>query len=96
VTQTGCGALCPAVGRGCYGCFGPREQANTAALSARLTGLGQTAPGLKRLYRTFNAAAPAFETRAAAMTPESRTLRVDYLARVEARAPCIWTSRAAG
>jgi sulfhydrogenase subunit delta len=23
VTQAGCGALCPAVGRGCYGCFGP-------------------------------------------------------------------------
>jgi coenzyme F420-reducing hydrogenase gamma subunit len=22
-TQAGCGALCPAVGRGCYGCFGP-------------------------------------------------------------------------
>lgn len=61
VTQTGCGALCPAVGRGCYGCFGPREQANTMALSAQLTALGQTGPGLKRLYRTFNAAAPAFE-----------------------------------
>ena len=29
VTRTGCGALCPAFGRGCYGCFGPREQANT-------------------------------------------------------------------
>ncbi len=60
VTQTGCGALCPAVGRGCYGCFGPREQANTVALSAQLATLGQTAPELKRLYRTFNAAAPAF------------------------------------
>jgi sulfhydrogenase subunit delta len=23
VTQAGCGALCPAVGRGCFGCFGP-------------------------------------------------------------------------
>jgi len=23
VTQAGCGALCPSVGRGCYGCFGP-------------------------------------------------------------------------
>ncbi|HBG50555.1 oxidoreductase [Candidatus Macondimonas diazotrophica] len=61
VTQTGCGALCPAVGRGCYGCFGPREQANTQALSAQLAALGQTGPALKRLYRTFNAAAPAFE-----------------------------------
>ena len=23
VTHSGCGALCPAVNRGCYGCFGP-------------------------------------------------------------------------
>ena len=33
VTRTGCGALCPAYGRGCYGCFGPRESANTASLA---------------------------------------------------------------
>ena len=35
VTQTGCGALCPAFGRGCYGCFGPREDANVTALAGR-------------------------------------------------------------
>ncbi len=29
VTRTGCGAICPAYGRGCYGCFGPRESANS-------------------------------------------------------------------
>ncbi|MCB0158297.1 MAG: oxidoreductase, partial [Caldilineaceae bacterium] len=27
-TQAGCGALCPAYGRGCYGCFGPMETPN--------------------------------------------------------------------
>lgn len=32
VTQAGCGAICPAVGRGCYGCFGPCDTANTRAL----------------------------------------------------------------
>ena len=36
VTRTGCGAICPAFGRGCYGCFGPREQANTAGYAAAL------------------------------------------------------------
>ena len=25
VTQTGCGSICPAMGRDCYGCFGPAE-----------------------------------------------------------------------
>ena len=25
VTQTGCGAICPGMGRDCYGCFGPVE-----------------------------------------------------------------------
>lgn len=25
VTQTGCGAICPSMGRDCYGCFGPAE-----------------------------------------------------------------------
>jgi len=33
VTQAGCGALCPLYARGCFGCFGPKEQANTAGLT---------------------------------------------------------------
>lgn len=27
VTHAGCGALCPSIGRGCFGCFGPSESA---------------------------------------------------------------------
>ena len=60
VTQAGCGALCPAYDRGCYGCYGPMETPNTRALSARLGTLGVGAAELTRVYRTFNAAAPAF------------------------------------
>jgi sulfhydrogenase subunit delta len=60
VTQAGCGALCPAVGRGCYGCFGPMESPNTTALSARWRELGVARPALVRAFRTFTAAAPAF------------------------------------
>ena len=33
VTSAGCGALCPAVKRGCYGCFGPMQKANTTSLA---------------------------------------------------------------
>jgi len=61
VTQTGCGALCPAYNRGCYGCFGPKETPNTAALSTWMHDkLGVTNPDLVRAYRTFNAAAEPF------------------------------------
>ncbi len=60
VTQAGCGAICPACRRGCYGCFGPQQSANPAALSGTLAALGLDRQGLLRLYRTFNAAATAF------------------------------------
>ena len=60
VTRTGCGALCPAVDRGCFGCFGPADTANTSSLVATLRGNGVTAVELSRLFRTFNANAPAF------------------------------------
>jgi sulfhydrogenase subunit delta len=60
VTHTGCGALCPAYDRGCYGCFGPMETPNTAALSARMAELGAGDIDLVRVYRTFNAGAAPF------------------------------------
>jgi sulfhydrogenase subunit delta len=64
VTQTGCGAICPAFGRGCYGCFGPREGANVDSLSASfISGMGGTArpePEVGRLFAGFTGAAPTF------------------------------------
>ena len=60
VTHAGCGALCPGYARGCYGCFGPKETPNTAALSAQLSALGMKKPALRDFYRSFNAAAPDF------------------------------------
>jgi coenzyme F420-reducing hydrogenase gamma subunit len=60
VTQAGCGAICPAYRRGCYGCFGPMEQPNTAALAAGWTALGATNRDIHRVFRTFNAAAAPF------------------------------------
>ncbi|WP_113705583.1 oxidoreductase [Nonomuraea lactucae] len=54
VTQAGCGALCPAFNRGCFGCFGPMESPNAAALNARLRAAGMDDDELGRVYRTFN------------------------------------------
>jgi len=60
VTQAGCGAICPACGRGCYGCFGPMERPNTSSLSRRWLELGEDPDGLCRAYRSFNASADPF------------------------------------
>ena len=61
VTQAGCGAICPAFDRGCYGCFGPKETPNTASLSAWLKDKGGKSPDeLVRAFRGFNAYADAF------------------------------------
>ena len=60
VTQAGCGAICPAYNRGCYGCYGPMESPNTPSLSAWWQNLGASNADLIRAYRTFNAYAEAF------------------------------------
>jgi len=36
ITRAGCDALCPSYHRGCFGCFGPAESANPAALPLEL------------------------------------------------------------
>ena len=62
VTQAGCDALCPSFGRGCYGCFGPKETPNAASLMQRWRdALGVPDIDVVRALRTFNAAAPEFE-----------------------------------
>ena len=54
-TQAGCGAICPAFGRGCYGCFGPAESANTTILADQLLGQGRAPEEVVRMLRSFNA-----------------------------------------
>ncbi len=60
VTHTGCGAICPSYARGCYGCFGPQDTPNTPSLVRRLEQLGMAPTEVVRVFRTFNAGAPAF------------------------------------
>jgi coenzyme F420-reducing hydrogenase gamma subunit len=70
VTHAGCGAICPAYGRGCYGCFGPMPGANTAGLEPALRAAGMTGIGLERVYHTFNTAAPGFAEATPAGSPD--------------------------
>ncbi|MDQ2749684.1 MAG: oxidoreductase [Actinomycetota bacterium] len=60
VTHAGCGALCPAVGRGCYGCFGPMTGANLPAMIGQLHACGMSPGAVDRVFATFNVAAPGF------------------------------------
>jgi len=60
VTHAGCGAICPAYGRGCYGCFGPKETPNTESLGNWWAEHGMTDAELVRAFRSFNAYAEAF------------------------------------
>jgi coenzyme F420-reducing hydrogenase gamma subunit len=60
VTHAGCGALCPGYHRGCFGCFGPKEAPNTAALAAAWQRLGSGPAELTRAFRGFTAYAEAF------------------------------------
>ncbi|BBX71352.1 NADH-quinone oxidoreductase subunit B family protein [Mycolicibacterium psychrotolerans] len=55
VTHAGCGALCPSLHRGCYGCFGPAATPNTAALIPLLHRDGMSGADVERVFHTFNA-----------------------------------------
>lgn len=64
VTQAGCGAICPAYNRGCYGCFGPAEQTNASALTKTWLELGVSPLATQRAYQTFNSASAEFSEEA--------------------------------
>jgi len=60
ITHAGCGAICPAYDRGCYGCFGPSQGPNIDSLAAWWKQLEVADVDLVRALRTFNAYSPEF------------------------------------
>ena len=60
VTVTGCGALCPSLGRDCYGCYGPAENPNVASLGQWLAEHGMTSQAVARRFLYQQSGAPAF------------------------------------
>ncbi len=60
VTQTGCGALCPSIGRACYACYGPAERTNTSSLSRRFEGFGLMPETIAKRFLSINNHAPVF------------------------------------
>ncbi len=51
VTHAGCDALCPSYNRGCYGCYGPKENANTSSLKGWFN--RNQDPGSESIMRKF-------------------------------------------
>jgi sulfhydrogenase subunit delta len=64
VVHGGCGALCPANGRGCYGCFGPSSAGNFNGLVASMVPHDRHPNETANLLRSFSSAAPAFQNAA--------------------------------
>ncbi len=62
VTHAGCGALCPSYYRGCFGCYGPKENPNTKALASYLSDEGLADADIMRLFRGFSSGSEAFAT----------------------------------
>ena len=60
ITQAGCGAICPAFDRACYGCFGPAAQANCRPLSDHYLSVGTTDKQMIDALRNMNADARLF------------------------------------
>lgn len=61
VTQAGCGALCPSLGRACYACYGPSESANGLALAERLQKNGLSLEQTINRYRFIHSQTSAFK-----------------------------------
>jgi coenzyme F420-reducing hydrogenase gamma subunit len=60
VTRTGCGAICPGSGRGCYGCFGPAPNPALGALLPILKSTERYPGEATKLLQHISVGAPAF------------------------------------
>jgi coenzyme F420-reducing hydrogenase gamma subunit len=60
ITRAGCGALCPALGRDCYACFGPQEDPNVDSLVRALLARGLAPRDVARRLRGIYGSRPAF------------------------------------
>lgn len=54
ITQAGCGAICPAFNRECFGCFGPQENINAKSWIGHCQSTGQATSHLVQLLRNVN------------------------------------------
>lgn len=73
LTQSGCGAICPAFDRGCYGCFGPASQVQPRSLTGHLLEQGAPPRQLVQLLRNFNGFSPEFRRESERLISQQET-----------------------
>jgi len=61
ITRAGCGAICPSMNRGCYGCFGPLPNAEIEAFIPHLKASERYPGEGTNLLRTISGNAPDFK-----------------------------------
>jgi coenzyme F420-reducing hydrogenase gamma subunit len=66
-TRTGCGALCPSNGRGCYGCFGPAPHADMQSVTTSMSFIERHPGEVRSLLSNISNNAPAFRQAAELM-----------------------------
>lgn len=69
VTQAGCGAICPAYNRECFGCYGPQEKPNIVSLTDHYLRTGSEQHHLVCLTRGFNGYASEFRQGSERLAP---------------------------
>jgi coenzyme F420-reducing hydrogenase gamma subunit len=72
-TRTGCGVLCPANGRGCYGCFGPAPNEDMKTVLAALAPVERYPGEVRFLLTNISNNAPAFRQAAETLQPPKQT-----------------------
>ncbi len=60
VTLSGCGALCPSMNRGCYGCFGPASFTNGQSLVGKFKKMGLSSEQIAHRFLNINSQAKPF------------------------------------
>jgi coenzyme F420-reducing hydrogenase gamma subunit len=72
-TRSGCGAICPSMGRGCYGCFGPAPKAELETVIPVLQATAAYPGEALHLLRYFTGYAPKFREAAQTLLDGGRS-----------------------